>query len=452
MGDIEDEHRIALRSELLDRARRGEMTGVEAENEAARLGCGPLASKPDDSLLNPMSVSHWSLTMAIAWIAWRTPDHVREWWDTYVEQCWDWRRERWTSGSGQPVYEGEFLEQRKVGTVIEMLLCEHLADETEPEAAALAPLAESRQQLWGALLRGAIQATAIDCHSEERVRIQPSEWLHLKPAVERDRDVLQDCDVFPARSWYEKVLLDAVAVRRIWSPRIDLPELPPPVRSPAEGGYIPLFCAAQWIATEGASSDVGWSPHDWRSAYGQLLARIDSGEVNVIGTHDGLPEPIDGLRFAGIRIVYPFESHSFLGVSGGAPMVLVSYPYVGESEWHSGVDDSIRNEDGPIWSKIMVRAEHIIAHWPFDVPSVLKNPLTHSGFSGRPSTKHLIQGEFKRRIQSGEAHMTLAVEAKWLLDWLLERHPNLSAPTTKTIQNNIRDQHRAYRAQSEGLK
>ncbi|WP_157962047.1 hypothetical protein [Acuticoccus kandeliae] len=452
-GDADDDERIInQRGDLLQQVRIGELTPEQAEEEASRLECGPLASTPDHDAFEPMREPTWTLPMAIAWIAWRTPEKVREWWDTYVEHCWDWRRELWTYGRGQPDYEGYVLKRRRAGTVVEMLLCDHLADETEPTAISVVPLAEARGQLWAALRRGAVMATAVDGHSEEHTRIPPSEWEHLKPTTENGRDVLMDRDVFPSRSCYQNVLLEAVAIRRIWSARVELPEMPPPMRSPAEGGYIPLFCAAQWIATQGASTDVDWSPDPWRVAYSQLFARIYSGEVEVIGTQNDATERIEGYQLAGIRIVYPFECHSFLGVPAGGPATLVSCPDLGQPDWSSGAGDSICNQDGPVWSTIMVRAEHIARHWAFDQPFAGHNPLTHSGFAGRPTTKHLVQAEFTRRCENGLASRKLAREAEQLLDWLTAHHRDVPAPTVKTIRNNIRDQHRAYRMAQEGPK
>jgi hypothetical protein len=80
------------------------------------------------------------------------------------------------------------------------------------------------------------------------------------------------------------------------------------------------------------------------------------------------------------------------------------------------------------------------------VPSVDVKSTTHSGFPGRPvKAKHLIEDEFKRRTKSGEALLNLADEASALLDWLIEVHPTVSRPTKRTIENNIRDDHRRWR-------
>lgn len=68
------------RDELIDRVRYGRLTPAEAEAEAAHLGLERLASRPDPSQFDPMRETWWTLPMAIAWIARRSPDEVRESW------------------------------------------------------------------------------------------------------------------------------------------------------------------------------------------------------------------------------------------------------------------------------------------------------------------------------------------------------------------------------------
>lgn len=81
--------------------------------------------------------------------------------------------------------------------------------------------------------------------------------------------------------------------------------------------------------------------------------------------------------------------------------------------------------------------------------SVHAEAITHSGFPGRPGkAKHLIEDEFERRTKSDEALRNLADEAAALLDWLKEAHPIVPRPTKRTIENNIRGDHRRWKATS----
>lgn len=73
--------------------------------------------------------------------------------------------------------------------------------------------------------------------------------------------------------------------------------------------------------------------------------------------------------------------------------------------------------------------------------------LSHSGFPGRPSKgRHLIEDEFRRRMNAGKTLASVADEAAVLLEWLIDTHPKISRPTVKTIENNIRATHRQWQA------
>lgn len=66
-----------------------------------------------------------------------------------------------------------------------------------------------------------------------------------------------------------------------------------------------------------------------------------------------------------------------------------------------------------------------------------------TGDPGRPSLGYqLYKSEFDRRWGRGEMEHDLKAEARALLQWFEETHPDRQAPTAKTIANRIRDQHR----------
>jgi hypothetical protein len=86
---------LTPRDKLIGDVRRGDLTPEQAEAEVARLGLGPLASEPDPASYDPMKEVDWTLPMAVAWIAYRTRDAVREWWDDYRAERWIWRFQAW---------------------------------------------------------------------------------------------------------------------------------------------------------------------------------------------------------------------------------------------------------------------------------------------------------------------------------------------------------------------
>ena len=61
-----------------------------------------------------------------------------------------------------------------------------------------------------------------------------------------------------------------------------------------------------------------------------------------------------------------------------------------------------------------------------------------SGLPGRPSSKHLIEQEFRRRASANECKSTLSAEARELHEWLKKEYPDAPPATPKTITNNIR--------------
>jgi len=57
-------------------------------------------------------------------------------------------------------------------------------------------------------------------------------------------------------------------------------------------------------------------------------------------------------------------------------------------------------------------------------------PETHTGLPGRPTSKQLYEVEFARRVESGEIEVSAAEQARVLLKWFKQEHPDL--PSSKT--------------------
>jgi hypothetical protein len=75
---------------ILERVRCGEITPSEAEKAAAALGIGPLACKPNPVDFDPMQEASWSLLMGFQWLKWHSSGEVRDVWDKYRFEFWDW--------------------------------------------------------------------------------------------------------------------------------------------------------------------------------------------------------------------------------------------------------------------------------------------------------------------------------------------------------------------------
>ncbi len=72
-----------------------------------------------------------------------------------------------------------------------------------------------------------------------------------------------------------------------------------------------------------------------------------------------------------------------------------------------------------------------------------------TGLPGRPpKLKHLIEQEFRHRVETGKVCSSLRAEARALRDWAAESHPTAPTPTEKTIVNNIRGPYRQHASRS----
>jgi hypothetical protein len=224
------------------------------------------------------------------------------------------------------------------------------------------------------------------------------------------------------------------------TPEFSLPELVKP-----EGpGYMPLYCAAQWIATHGGS--VSFDPADenvWKPAYEQLLARIASEEIKAVGIRNGERQPVPAHHFARIRVSYPFVEEPF-GLLLSDELYLSSFAYLDEEHWRKGHDDSLQNRYGCQWGRLMVLKSDVARFWPFDEAAGVVYPQ-RSGAPGRPTSMHLVKAEFDARCARSELAASLAQEARYLADWLRSAHPSAPPLTDKTIKNKLRVAYRQHK-------
>jgi hypothetical protein len=82
---------------------------------------------------------------------------------------------------------------------------------------------------------------------------------------------------------------------------------------------------------------------------------------------------------------------------------------------------------------------------PAEMRSADSNPTPiyatdRTGSPGRPSSKHLVENEFKRRCRAGETEETITEQAKQLSAWLHQTYPGLAQMTQGTTENAIRQE------------
>jgi hypothetical protein len=112
--------------------------------------------RPPPELYDPDSISHWSITMMVAWIIWGEIDAVRNEWDDYRNDCAD-------KPSG--------LNELRLRAILQKLPLQVVRD-------AIA-------SLWRAAGEGRIQANAIEYENAKAfvgnpIKIPAHYWPHLK--------------------------------------------------------------------------------------------------------------------------------------------------------------------------------------------------------------------------------------------------------------------------------
>lgn len=434
------------RDDLIEHVKYGRMSPDEAEAEAARFGLERLASSPEPRKYNPMGEAWWTLPMTVAWIAWRDPLEVLRCYDPYRVQCLDWHYQEWRLGSDGPIHKGHFLKERHRATLSLLSLAERYDIATDVVSESSAGVLDAKAHLWKALQANLLQATGIPNDGEQRKPIPDYEWRDLQAIEERGRDVVR-YDRLSATG-YNEISLRRHSIMTLWPERRRSdpetePRLPPTIR-PDGPGYFPLYCASQWIATQGGVRK--FIPTDtaiWNAAYSELAARIASGHVKVTGVRNGIREEIDGHIFASLRVDHPFVDTSF-DLILSEELYLCSYPYVDDEHWHNGFDDSLQTRAGTQWSKLMVLKSDVAQFWSFvtDVKIQDSSPAFRTGAPGRPTPMHLVVAEHRNRLATGKAEMRVVAESERLAAWLKETHPHLPTLTSKTIRNKISAAHR----------
>lgn len=288
------------------------------------------------------------------------------------------------------------------------------------------------------------QVTENDCRTwlEAKMRANPDH--NPQPKHDWCREAQTKFGV-SARA-FERVWAEALArTGAAWGKSVEERGRKLPTQIKPEGpGYMPLYFAAQWIATSGGAVEI--NPCDvslWENAFSQLLARISSGDVAVTGLRDSEREKIEGHIFAGIPVDYPF-SDTPLDLLFSEELYLSACVYIDEEHWRRGFNDNLQTRHGCKWSHLMVLKSDVLRHWPFSVAEGAKNTapmINKAGTPGRPTSMHLVQLEYRARWDRGEANVSIGAEAQVLSEWLRNTYPHAPPLTPKTIANRLRHEH-----------
>jgi hypothetical protein len=307
---IPQRSKFDLRNDLIEQANYGEITAEEAETEAVRLELGPFAKTPDPKDFDIMARPYWTLPMVIAWIAYRTSEAVTEWCDEYRQNCWHWIWKEWRDGPSGPVRKGYFLERWHNGTLEHLMLSDIHARSILDNYSPVKTVPQAEATLWQALLNNIKQATFYNHKTGERELIPAESWNDLICSKETSDEVVPK--IYGVGREYASVIMSKEQVIHLWPPHQLKPsnELPKSIK-PEGGGYMPLFCAAQWIATKGGTVEFDPAENEkWHNSFSELLARISANDISVTGVTDGERAPVEHYLFAGIRYSFPWDFES----------------------------------------------------------------------------------------------------------------------------------------------
>jgi hypothetical protein len=189
MPDPLDDALLRARANLHDDLIYGRISDLEeAQKIADANGLGPLNKAPDKSLYEPDRLSRWTLSMVVAWIAWRDLERVRDADDEYRRKCFEWIWKRWrgpeNGGTEFAAYEGWWLERRKYQTISLLSIVA-----TDPDARpGHHSVYEAKDLLWSAAEDGRIVGEGI--REGKVVDIPSREWRFLGESEYQDKEVL----------------------------------------------------------------------------------------------------------------------------------------------------------------------------------------------------------------------------------------------------------------------
>ncbi|MCO6409052.1 hypothetical protein [Hoeflea alexandrii] len=290
------------RNTLIAEVHFGRMTPGEAEEAAKTQGLMPLAEKPDPALFNPMDEPTWTLAMAVGWIVWRTPEAVRDNWDDYRLECWDWitltRRLPVNDGKGFQETTVAELQQLSHATLMGLMAVEAFDHASEAEVRKLVSVKTAKEDLWRRLAEGALIATAVAEVSGKPVQVPAHEWSYLTALADKDlADELRYSQTAQTVE-YREVTFRREDIIRLWPPiarRLDASAFPGIEFEDGQAVFT-LLEATMWVGGEGKNLATETIDLDFVEEKGStaLFLALFKGQVTATGVNRAtkLREPI----------------------------------------------------------------------------------------------------------------------------------------------------------------
>lgn len=214
-----------IRETLLDQVRRGTATPRQAELAALSAGIDLLGNgSTSGQNLDPMTEPWWTFAMTIAWIAWRTPDAVRDNWEQYTLS-----RLRWVQVPHnalmrrQPEPVGYELQECRLPSAFNLMALEAFDGLGDADTDAMSKtIRESREDLFREAGGGNVMAVGLLAGAhiwpQALKSIEAQEWPYLELCCDDERDVLrlrQDL----LQLAYSRVLFSKATVVKQWPKR-----------------------------------------------------------------------------------------------------------------------------------------------------------------------------------------------------------------------------------------
>lgn len=429
---------------IIHRARIGEITPETAEAEAGQQGFGPLATKPNPVDFDPSQMPDWSLAMALAWIAWRTTDAVREHCADYREKCLLWFPGSWNvptdDGREFKRIDGYELRSLRRSTSVRLALVESYLSSTKklPPTCQMT-IAKAEKALFVALAAGYLVAIGKD-DAGKVLDIPQREWPYLHLFEEQESDVLKR-DALDATPAFTEIRLWKKDLQRLWEEFLIQPYMIEPMMRPGTAGYVPFCAALHWTMTEGGTLERNLEDAEaWANCVERLLPLISTGEIEIIGRSGTGPfQRIEQQIFASIPVSQPTQD-PFSMITGNDPWIS-SMLYVDAEHWNADFNDQLYLfKSGPAsWTHLQVKKADVLREIKFEDRSEALEPVPYkSGAPGRPSSNNLVKAEYDARCRRGETAPSVKLEAVALADWLSITHPSAPKLTAKTIENQTR--------------
>jgi hypothetical protein len=438
---------------LIHRVRIGEITPEEAEAEAKQGGFGPIATKPSPIDFDPAQMPYWSLPMALAWIAWRHIQQVREHCAEYCENWLHWFPGSWNVPTGDGLefkrIDGHELRSSRQPTVVRLGFTESYLSSTEtlPSTCQMS-IAKAEKELFYALAAGRLVAAAKDSAGKV-VEIPQREWPYLRLFEEQESDVLKH-DALDATPAFTEIELRREDLQRLWEEFLVQPYMIEPMARAGTAGYVSFCVALHWIMTKGGTAGKNLEDFDaWNDSVQQILPLISTGEIQVIGRpiSGGSAQTISGETFAAVVVSHALKDE-FSIIVGDDPWI-GCMPYIDQQHWSSDFNDKLYlSKFGPAtWTHLQVKKADVLREIKFDAGEEVRQPIYTSGVPGRPTSMNLIRLEFEARYRRGDAAPSITSEAAALAEWLSRTHPEATPIKAKTIKNQLASEFRKRNAQ-----